>query len=312
MIKIGIIGLGDIAQKAYLPVITQRPEVELVFCTRNQHTLAHLAAQYRITETCTQYQDLLKFQVDAVMIHAATAAHPEIAAFFLRHGIATFVDKPLANSAADCEQLYALAEQYQQPLYVGFNRRHLPLLNQHLVGVQQGLRDDLLGLRWEKNRHALPGDIRTFLFDDFIHPLDSINLYAKADLQDAYITHQMAGKQLARIDIQWQHGATLLHASMNRQFGITSESVSAQFVNQSYQFHSFSEGIHWQNNQQQLLASPDWTPMLTNKGFSAMIDEWLRVIQQGKLAHSIIERNLASHQLAEALCVRITQLTDSI
>ncbi|MDG4870482.1 Gfo/Idh/MocA family oxidoreductase, partial [Guyparkeria sp. 1SP6A2] len=83
----------------------------------------HLAAQYRITKTCTQYQDLLKFQVDAVMIHAATAAHPEIAAFFLRHGIATFVDKPLANSAADCEQLYALAEQYQQPLYVGFNRR---------------------------------------------------------------------------------------------------------------------------------------------------------------------------------------------
>ncbi|MEF1307816.1 gfo/Idh/MocA family oxidoreductase, partial [Vibrio owensii] len=33
--KIGIIGLGDIAQKAYLPVITQLPNVELVFCTRN-------------------------------------------------------------------------------------------------------------------------------------------------------------------------------------------------------------------------------------------------------------------------------------
>lgn len=29
--KIGIIGLGDIAQKAYLPVITQLPNVELVF-----------------------------------------------------------------------------------------------------------------------------------------------------------------------------------------------------------------------------------------------------------------------------------------
>lgn len=31
--KIGIIGLGDIAQKAYLPAITQHSDVELVFCT---------------------------------------------------------------------------------------------------------------------------------------------------------------------------------------------------------------------------------------------------------------------------------------
>ncbi|MCA2447966.1 gfo/Idh/MocA family oxidoreductase, partial [Vibrio alginolyticus] len=46
--KIGIIGLGDIAQKAYLPAITQLPNVELVFCTRDAKTLSSLAQQYRI------------------------------------------------------------------------------------------------------------------------------------------------------------------------------------------------------------------------------------------------------------------------
>ncbi|MDF5607525.1 NAD(P)-binding domain-containing protein, partial [Vibrio parahaemolyticus] len=50
--KIGIIGLGDIAQKAYLPVITQLPNIELVFCTRNPNTLESLAKQYRISEIC--------------------------------------------------------------------------------------------------------------------------------------------------------------------------------------------------------------------------------------------------------------------
>lgn len=45
--KIGIIGLGDIAQKAYLPVITQHSDVELVFCTRNSEVLNQLARRYR-------------------------------------------------------------------------------------------------------------------------------------------------------------------------------------------------------------------------------------------------------------------------
>lgn len=308
MMKIGIIGLGDIAQKAYLPVLTQLPEIELVFCTRNSDSLQKLATQYRIQYTCSRYQDLLHFHVDAVMIHTATSVHPDIAAFFLRHGIATFVDKPLANNAAACEMLYELAAQHRQPLYVGFNRRHIPLFNQHLSGVQQGQRQDLLGLRWEKHRHALPGEIRTFLFDDFIHPLDSVNLSAKADLQDVYVTHHMADNQLARIDVQWQQGATLLQASMNRQFGITTERVSAQFINQSYEFESFIAGKCWQDNQQIQLALQDWTPMLASKGFHAMVEHWLQVVRKGELDHAIIERNLASHQLAEALCTRITQL----
>lgn len=80
--KIGIIGLGDIAQKAYLPVITQLPNIELVFCTRNPNTLESLAKQYRISEICQDYQQLLHFGVDAVMIHAATSVHLQIAAFF--------------------------------------------------------------------------------------------------------------------------------------------------------------------------------------------------------------------------------------
>lgn len=45
--KIGIIGLGDIAQKAYLPIITQHSDVELVFCTRNSEVLNQLARRYR-------------------------------------------------------------------------------------------------------------------------------------------------------------------------------------------------------------------------------------------------------------------------
>ncbi|EJL6274210.1 Gfo/Idh/MocA family oxidoreductase [Vibrio cholerae] len=305
--KVAMIGLGDIAQKAYLPVLAQLPDVELILCTRNQHTLQTLAARYRVSATCTDYRDVLQYGVDAVMIHAATDVHSTLAAFFLRLGIPTFVDKLLAASAQECENLYELAEKHHQPLYVGFNRRHIPLYNQHLSELAQQECGTLRSLRWEKHRHALPGDIRTFVFDDFIHPLDSVNLSRQCNLDDLHLTYHMSEGLLARLDVQWQTGDTLLHASMNRQFGITTEQVTASYDNVAYQFDSFTQGKMWRDNQESRVALKDWTPMLASKGFDAMVQDWLQVAAAGKLPSHIIERNLASHQLAEAICQRLSQ-----
>ena len=162
--KIAVVGLGDIAQKAYLPVITQKAGIELVFCSRNKQVLTGLADKYRIREFSNDYKALLGSGIDAVMIHAATAVHTEVAGFFLQHGIATFVDKPLANSAADCEILYEYAEKHKTPLYVGFNRRHLPIQQEFLSGVQSGLRPDLFSLRWEKQQVQSAGECKRFYF----------------------------------------------------------------------------------------------------------------------------------------------------
>ncbi|GEM79101.1 Gfo/Idh/MocA family protein [Vibrio superstes] len=308
--KIGIIGLGDIAQKAYLPYITQLTGIELVLCTRSKQVLDELALQYRIELCCRDYRELLGLGVDAVMIHSATSSHTQIAKFFLEKGIATFVDKPLADSVSDVEMLYETAAKSRVPLYVGFNRRHIPLYNQHIPELKQQKAGELKALHWEKNRYDLTGDIRTFIFDDFIHPLDSVNLNAQANLNDVHVVHQMSGSKLARIDVQWQVGETLLHASMNRQFGITRERVSACYRNKAYEFDSFYTGRCWQENQERHLNLKDWTPMLESKGFHPMLTDWLEVVNSGHLDTRIIERNIASHRLADALFGYLTkQLT---
>lgn len=304
--KVAIVGLGDIAQKAHLPVLTQLENIELVLCTRNRNTLDKLSKQYRISHIYQDYRDLIKAKIDAVMIHSSTVSHPEIATFFLQHGIPTFVDKPLADNAATCEKLYEIAEKQQQPLYIGFNRRFIPLYNQYIPELQHSLNDaKLQSLRWEKNRHNQPGDIRTFIFDDFIHPLDSVNLNAKSNLQDMNINTQFNGNLLSRLDVQWQNGDMFLHASMNRMFGITKERISANYDNRSFEFDSFVSGKCWQDNQQSNLALADWTPMLTAKGFTGMINDWLVVAEKGKLATEIVQRNIASHQLCEQICQKL-------
>ena len=299
--KIGIVGLGDIAQKAYLPVITQRDDLELVFCTRDPQTLAALAGKYRIAETCQDYRQLPAMKVDAVMIHAATHVHFEIASFFLEQGIPTFVDKPLCDNAAQVEQLYTLATRQQQPLYVGFNRRHIPLYNQYIPELAEQRLGALRSLRWEKHRCAHPGDVQTFIFDDFIHPLDSVNLNHQSDLRDVDVRVQTQGQQLARIDVSWESGSTLLCASMNRQFGTTSERVSACYDNHAFEFDSFVAGREWKSSEERHLKVKDWTPMLATKGFSAMINDWVACVNTGTVASEVVERNIATHRLADAI-----------
>ncbi|MCG6200109.1 Gfo/Idh/MocA family protein [Psychromonas antarctica] len=311
--RIAIVGIGDIAEKAYLPILTQLEEVELVFCTRNKMTLQRLAKQYHIKQVYQDYRQLSHVNVDAVMIHSSTASHLEIASFFLQLGVPTFVDKPLADNAFDCEKIYELAQKQQQPLYMGFNRRFIPLYKRYFGDPQSTLPDtSLLSLRWEKNRHNLPGDIRKVIFDDFIHPLDSVNLCAKSNLEDVHLSSQFKGTQLARIDVQWQDGNMLLHASMNRLHGITHERVSVGFENRAYEFDSFMTGKCLQDKQTFLLQLKDWTPMLTAKGFTAMIADWINVVKSGQMKQSVIERNLSTHQLAEAVCQKVqTKLSGS-
>lgn len=311
--RIAVIGLGDIARKAYLPVLSQLSNnnpntlqnVELIFCSRNTNTLQHLSQQYRVKTLFQDYRKLNKNNVDAVMIHSNTSSHPEIAHYFLQQGIATFVDKPLADNAADCEKLFELAVQNNTALYLGFNRRFIPLYNQHLVGIQQNKPQKALqSLRWEKNRHNLPTDIRSFIFDDFIHCIDSVNIYGKSDLSAIDVTTQFGtnNENLTRIDVKWQQNGTILEASMNRTFGISQEVISANYENESYQFNSFVSGTHWKNNETLTISLADWTPMLASKGFVDMINDWLQVIESGVMASEVIDRNLNSHLLAEALC----------
>lgn len=308
--RIALIGLGEIAVKAHLPVLTQMNGVEWVFCTRQPQQLAQLAAQYRITECYTDYRELANARLDAVMIHAATQVHIEIAQFFLQLGLPIFVDKPLADNYADCERLHELAASKQLPIFMGFNRRYIPLYQTHLTGMR-GDTDDmseaLRGLRWEKHRHALPGEARTFVFDDFIHPLDSINVYADVKPEDVQVnvqfesTHEKASglPRMTRLDVQWQQRNGLFQASMNRLHGITSETVSAQYHNRSYRFDSMTEGVCWQANQEQRVKLPDWTPMLASKGFHAMAAHWLEVVSTGQQAQYYTDRNMHTHLLAE-------------
>ena len=248
--RIALIGLGDIAQKAYLPLLASDERVTPQLCTRSPQVLGKLARQYRIAECFTEVDALLGSRPDAVMIHAATAVHGKLAEQCLRAGIPTFVDN------------------------------------------------------WQKHRHFLPGLPRQFLFDDFIHVLDSLCCYGGAPSGDLHAVLRRSAQQpglLAGVSVAWQSGQAAVSGSMNRSAGLTEERIDAYGDNLSLHIENCTRGTLAQDKVVQTLAPDDWQPVLASRGFVAMLAHWYQQIEAGRADGGLIESYLHSHRLAERL-----------
>ncbi|MGN5162553.1 Gfo/Idh/MocA family protein [Aeromonas dhakensis] len=295
--RIALVGLGDIAQKAYLPLLASDERVTPLLCTRNPAVLDKLARQYRIPERFTEVADLLASRPDGVMIHAATAVHLEMATQCLRAGIPTFVDKPLCDTFAGVEELANIAIAKNCPLFVGFNRRYLPAMS-----AARG--QPLTELNWQKHRHALAGAPRSFLFDDFIHVLDSLCYYGGAPDGDLHAVLRRCTRQpelLAGVSVAWQSGQVAVSGSMNRSAGITEERIDAYGDNLSLHIENCTRGTMARDKTVQTLAPDDWQSVLASRGFVAMLAHWYQQIEAGRADGALIESYLHSHRLAEQL-----------
>ena len=125
-LRVGIVGLGGIAQKVYLPILSQAKHWELVGAyTPNQQKNCLLCQQYRIVSFYSL--DELAANCDVAFVHSSTATHHEIAEHLLRKGLHVYIDKPLAETQEQAESLVELAEKQQRTLMVGFNRRFAPI-----------------------------------------------------------------------------------------------------------------------------------------------------------------------------------------
>src|SRR4051812_25429046 len=97
--RILMVGLGDIARKAYLPVLSAVPGLEIHLTTRRVEVLEDLGARYRIQHLHPRLDDALAAaSFDAAFVHASTQAHPVLVEALLLRGIPVMVDKPLADT----------------------------------------------------------------------------------------------------------------------------------------------------------------------------------------------------------------------
>jgi virulence factor len=290
-VKVGCIGLGDIAQKAYLPVLTMLAGTELHLQTRTPATLAAVADAHRIpaAQRHTDLDSLLAQDLDAAFVHAPTAVHPEIVARLLEAGVPTYVDKPLAYELAESERLVALAEERGVSLAVGFNRRLAP-------GYAQCADHPRELILMQKNRVGLPEDPRTLVLDDFIHVVDTLRFLVPGPIEHIVVRARVREGLMEHVVLQLSGDGFTAIGTMNRMNGSTEEILEVSGQDTKRQVLNLAEVVD-HKGQPTVRRRGDWVPVARQRGIEQSVLAFLDAVRAGKTLSA--QDALATHELCE-------------
>ncbi|WP_181795776.1 Gfo/Idh/MocA family protein [Streptomyces sp. WELS2] len=289
--KVGCIGLGDIAQKAYLPVLGTQPGVDLHLQTRTPATLERVGDSLHLPRgrRHTTLDSLLDAGLDAAFVHAPTAVHPEIVTRLLEAGVPTYVDKPLAYELADSERLVTLAERRGVPLAVGFNRRHAP-------GYAQCLDHSRELILMQKNRTGLPEEPRSMILDDFIHVVDTLRFLSPGPVDDVTVRARVEDGLLHHVVLQLAGDGFTALGVMNRRSGSNEEILEVSGQDGKRQVVNLAEVID-HKGQPTVRRRGDWVPVSRQRGIEQAVLAFLDAVRAGRVLSA--RDALATHELCE-------------
>lgn len=296
--KIGVIGVGNIAEKAYLPTYAKNQgTLTFYFATRNEQTKKRIKEMYGFSHLYDTIDELIAEKIEACMIHAATQVHYELAKKCLEHGIHVFIDKPLSTSLNEVAELQALAEKNHVLLVVGFNRRFAPMVEE----LKQLPNKRLIQL--QKNRIAAQETTEFVVYDLFLHlvdtavylldePIIKVNskIIEKNDYLELTMLHLETANQTAILTMDLRSGAN------TEQYQVTSEQGT-------YEVRNLTQMTIQQEGQTRQKDFGDWTNTLEKRGFEPMVMAFFEQIQHPQSNNQQLKQAgvYQSHELCEQM-----------
>ncbi|CAK21295.1 Gfo/Idh/MocA family oxidoreductase [Listeria welshimeri] len=299
MLKVAVVGLGGIAQKAYLPVFAEMENIEVHLYTRNAQKLKHLSEKYRFDHYHQSINSMIESGINAAFVHSSTASHPEVIRTFLSHNIPVYVDKPIADNLEEVEELTRLAAEKNTILMTGFNRRYAPKY-QELKALS-----DTNMIVMQKNRVAQAGEARTFIYDDFIHVIDTIRFLLDAKIDQVNVFPVWQKELLSSITVQISAGDKVATAIMNRDSGVNEERLAVMTPGAKYEVENVTERHIYEGTTERFERFGDWETTLYKRGFVPIIQAFLTAVRNGEKAPISEEDALQTHQLAEQILLQL-------
>ena len=127
-LRVGVIGCGGIAQMHHLPTLAERPDLFRIaaLADLNPAVLEAVAARYGVETRTTDYRELLgRGDLDALLL-LASGCHREAALTLVRSDKHLFIEKPLAFSLQETEEVARAARGRRGALMVGYHKRFDP------------------------------------------------------------------------------------------------------------------------------------------------------------------------------------------
>lgn len=129
-VRVGIIGVGGIANGKHMPNLAKIENVEMVaFCDLIRERAEEGARKYGThdAEVFTDYRDLLKVKdIDVVHVCTTNDAHSYITVEALEAGKHVMCEKPMAINAEEAKKMVDAAKRTGKKLTIGYQNRFRP------------------------------------------------------------------------------------------------------------------------------------------------------------------------------------------
>jgi predicted dehydrogenase len=158
--RIGVLGVGAIAQLAHLPVLGKMRGVQVVaLCDSDRPKARAIADRFGVRDVFTDIDDLLEVEdIDAVIVATPSHLHEPHVLSALASDLHVLCERPLALSARGVERVLAAATRTDCRVVVANNHRYrsdVQALQRFLQGGELGR---TLGIRTGAYQTARPAD----------------------------------------------------------------------------------------------------------------------------------------------------------
>jgi myo-inositol 2-dehydrogenase/D-chiro-inositol 1-dehydrogenase len=195
-LSIGLIGCGWLARAVHLPILRHLPEVDLVALAepdsdRRQEARHYFPAAVGHADYC----DVLKMRnVDAVIVSVPTALHGEVAIAAMQVGKHLYLEKPIATSLAEADEIVSVWKQSGVVGMVGFNYRFNALHQAARMQIDAGKLGSIIAVRtvFSTRTRSLPAWKQTrskgggVLLDLASHHIDLVRFLFRQEVRTVY------------------------------------------------------------------------------------------------------------------------------
>ncbi len=126
-LKVGIVGCGGIANGKHLPAMKRNGNFEIIaFCDLIAERAEKAKKEYGTEDArvYTDYQELIKEELDAVYVLTPNSVHAPVAIAAMKAGKNVMCEKPMAKTFAEAKEMVQTAKETGKILTIGYQNRY--------------------------------------------------------------------------------------------------------------------------------------------------------------------------------------------
>ena len=127
VLNVGVVGCGGIANNKHLPAMKRVGKINIVaFCDLIEERAAKAKEDFGTSDAriYTDYQELIKEDLDAVYVLTPNSSHAPIAIAAMKAGKHVMCEKPMAKTFAEAQEMVKTAKETGKILTIGYQNRY--------------------------------------------------------------------------------------------------------------------------------------------------------------------------------------------